>query len=221
MKSQLRWCLLLLISAKSNGDLITFEITEPSQFASRPSSSLNVTVVDLTIHNFIFLNLQQTNLLLDINVTLKWFDHRFGISPSTDECRSYTRSRIESNDVDSVWRPKLNFHGNQEAQIQELPYKNEFLWYDSDGIMLYQQHYKLKIPCKITLDRFPMDEAACFINFGAIEYDDTKVKLKWNSQNAPISILANRHLEEHSLHTHYVKSVKSVSKFISIPKILC
>ncbi len=208
---QIKLLVVSLILPLFKCDLVSVELTNPSKFIARPTYSLDVTVVDLTVHNFIFLNLDQTNLLLDINITLRWADWRF-ITPTnlTYGCYTYSRAQIDYNQLDSVWKPRLNFHGNQHATVNDLPFRNEFLWYDSDGMMLHQQHYKLKIPCRVTLDRFPMDEAKCFVNFADMAYDDTKVKLHWNTQIDPITVLAQRHIQEHELAAHYVDIFKSV-----------
>lgn len=198
------------ISCYSDDDWAERSYKQLTGISNRPSDNITVIVRELATHVIIFLNNRESNILLDVYLTVYWHDHRFIIPPSEIVCQN--RWRLDSTTAERMWKPKLNFHGALEAKWHDLPYRNEFLWADGNGTVTYQQKLRLKIPCKLNFDRFPMDEARCFINFAEMEYDDNKVKLNWTKARDPIrNFFKNRNTEEHKFDKHFHQHHMSVS----------
>ncbi|CAI2354865.1 unnamed protein product [Caenorhabditis sp. 36 PRJEB53466] len=98
---------------------------------------------------------------------------------------------LDQQTLTKLWTPNTCFVNSKFAEIYESPFQNVFLTLFDNGTVWvnYFQRVRVKGPCSMDLEDFPMDTQSCRLNYQSFSYNNDEVRLQWNSQRSPVFTL--------------------------------
>ncbi|EFP05845.1 CRE-LGC-48 protein [Caenorhabditis remanei] len=88
-----------------------------------------------------------------------------------------------------LWTPNTCFVNSKFAEIYESPFQNVFLTLFDNGTVWVNYRVRVKGPCNMDLEDFPMDTQSCRLNYQSFSYNNDEVRLQWNNQRSPVFAL--------------------------------
>jgi Neurotransmitter-gated ion-channel ligand binding domain len=85
-------------------------------------------------------------------------------------CRSVVSITLNHNQFDRLWTPDLFVRNLKNGVFHQITVPNRMIRLSPDGTVLYSQRLTLTLACDMQLDKYPMDNQTCNIEFGSCEY---------------------------------------------------
>ncbi|CAB3397886.1 unnamed protein product [Caenorhabditis bovis] len=96
---------------------------------------------------------------------------------------------LDQNIWKKIWTPNTCFVNSKIAEIHESPFLNVFLTLFSNGTVWANYRVKIKGPCNMDLEDFPMDTQSCRLNYQSFSYNNEEVRLHWKTYRKPVFTL--------------------------------
>lgn len=131
-----------------------------------------------------------------------WRDERLAYT-------SYNRSiTLNHNQFDRLWTPDVFVRNLKAGVFHTITVPNRLIRLWPNGTILYSQRLTLTLACDMVLDKYPMDNQTCKIEFGSYAYTTEDLVFKWREDALPVEMSQAINLPEYVITgiTHLVCS---------------
>jgi len=85
-------------------------------------------------------------------------------------CKRVVSITLNHNQFERLWTPDVFVRNLKEGVFHLITVPNRLIRLSPDGTVLYSQRLTLTLACDMVLDKYPMDNQTCKIEFGSCTY---------------------------------------------------
>ncbi|ESO05191.1 hypothetical protein HELRODRAFT_77867, partial [Helobdella robusta] len=140
-----------------------------------------------------------------------WKDERLAYSESD---RNIT---LHHKQFDRMWTPDVFIRNLKSGSFHTITVPNRLIRLSPDGTILYSQRLTLTLACDMILNKYPMDNQTCKIEFGSYAYTTEDLEFEWRTDATAVEVNEAISLPEYELkdvsHVVCSQNIKSTGSF--------
>ncbi|ESO06183.1 hypothetical protein HELRODRAFT_188291 [Helobdella robusta] len=114
--------------------------------------------------------------------------------------KDYNKSiTLNYNQFDRLWIPDLFIRNLKSGRLHAITLPNRLIRLSPDGTVLYSQRLSMTLVCNMVLDRYPMDNQTCFIEFGSYAYTTDDLIFNWRINQSAVEMPETVSLPEYNI----------------------
>ncbi|PIO70179.1 Cation transporter family protein [Teladorsagia circumcincta] len=122
---------------------------------------------------------------MDIYINEVWIDPALNFE-NLSPCKH--NLSLSHQVLDRLWTPNSCFINSKFAEIHDSPFKNVFLMLYPNGTVWVNYRVKVKGPCAMSLELFPLDIQECFLIYESFNYNNQEVRMRW-AEDSPFPVV--------------------------------